>query len=143
MPILRYPSTRLVASAQDQFLDMLDWFSFLCAKDYLVELLRKTHSLTIADARMRAALIIPHVRIASGYVRQSLDGPAELSFVPAYYAILNLLKVYILVGPRHADLPKHRWHGATYDVSRRTVTLFSRRLLRSRRAVSFRCFMKQ
>jgi hypothetical protein len=38
MPILRYPSTRVVSSAQDQFLDVLDWFSSLCAKDYLVDL---------------------------------------------------------------------------------------------------------
>ena len=26
------------------------------------------------------------------------------------------MKVYVLLGPRHDDLPKHRWHGVTYDV---------------------------
>jgi hypothetical protein len=95
---------------------MLDWLGFLCAKDYLAHLLQRAHGLSAKEARARALLIIPHVRIAISYIRQSLDGPSEISFLPAYYAILNLMKVYVLLGPRHADLPKHRWHGATYDV---------------------------
>jgi len=116
MAILRYPKNDLLTSGQDPFLDMLNWLGFLCAKEYLVGLLQRAHGLSLRDARKRAVLIIPHVRIAIGYIRQSLDGPSDIAFLPAYYAILNLMKVYVLLGPRHADLPKHRWHGATYDV---------------------------
>lgn len=116
MTILRYPKSHLVLSKQDPFLDILDWLSFLSAKDYLTQLLQKVHSLTAPEARNRALAIIPHVRIASAYIHQSLDGPSEISFLPAYYAILNLMKVYILTSPFHGDLAKNRWHGATYDV---------------------------
>lgn len=68
------------------------------------------------DAKARAKRIIPHITTAISFIAQSFSGPQEVSFLPAYYAILNLAKVYILLGPRHADLPQHRWHGATYDV---------------------------
>jgi hypothetical protein len=39
----------------------------------------------------------------------------RLRYLPAYYAILNLMKVGVLLGPRHADLPKNRTHGASYN----------------------------
>lgn len=116
MPVRRYPTDKLLKSGQDPFLDILDWLGFLLAKEYLVDLLRRVHKMPAQEARSRAKQIIPHVRIAMRYVKQSLDGPADISFLPAYYAILNLMKVYILLGPRHEDLPNHRWHGATYDV---------------------------
>lgn len=116
MTILRYPKNQMLISRQDPFHDMLNWLGFLCAKDYLAQLLRRVHGFSARDARARAVLIIPHVRIAISYIRQCLDGPPDISFLPAYYATLNLMKVYVLLGPRHADLPKHRWHGVTYDV---------------------------
>lgn len=116
MTILRYPKNLMLISGQDPFLDMLNWLGFLCAKDYLAQLLQRVHGFSARDARARAALIIPHVHIAISFIRQCLDGPPDISFLPAYYAILNLMKVYVLLGPRHADLPKHRWHGVTYDV---------------------------
>jgi hypothetical protein len=113
----RYPKMHAVVSDQDPFADMLDWLSFLTASDYLVNLLHTRHGISPAEARARSRPIMSHVRIASGYVQQSLAGPAELSFLPAYYAILNLLKVYVLLGPYHAELEKNRWHGAMYDVT--------------------------
>jgi hypothetical protein len=38
-----------------------------------------------------------------------------VAFLPTYYAVLNLLKIYILFGPHYAQLPANRWHGAKYD----------------------------
>jgi hypothetical protein len=104
-----------VTSSQSGFTDVLDWLSFLTARDYLEQLLVITHGVPPQDTVKRCAQIIPHVRSAAAYIRQSLEGPPEISFLPAYYAILNLMKVYVLLGPRHADLAKNRWHGATYD----------------------------
>jgi len=34
--------------------------------------------------------------------------------LPTYYAFLNLAKVYVLLGPKHADMPRQRFHGASY-----------------------------
>ena len=119
MSVLRYPRNNLVTSLQDPFLIMVDWLGCLCANDYVVQLLQRVHALSPNEAQDRAVQIIPHVRIAASYIHQSLDGPSDISFLPAYYAILNLMKVYVLLGPRHADLPKHRWHGVTYDVHKK------------------------
>jgi hypothetical protein len=119
MTIYRYPTDVEVTSTQNGFADVLDWLGFLCAKDYLCDVLTGVHGLSPADAPDRALQIIPHVRTAMGFIQQSLEGPADLAFLPAYYAILNLSKVYVLLGPRHADLPSHRRHGASYEVERK------------------------
>ena len=115
--MIRYPTTREVVSNQDPLADVLDWLGFLAARDYLSELLTQRHGLSPAAASSRVNAIVPHVRTGREYVQQSLDGPPALSFLPAYYAMLNLMKVYVLLGPRHGDLQQHRWHGITYDVS--------------------------
>lgn len=119
VPILRYPTDQVVTSTQNGFVDVLDWLGFLCAKDYLLDVLVKVHGLAAQDAKRRAAQIAPHVRIAGEFIKQSLAGPKELTFLPAYYALLNLSKVYVLLGPRHADLGVNRTHGASYDVERK------------------------
>jgi hypothetical protein len=116
MALQRYDQDVIVASSQSGFVDLIDWLGFLCAREYLIELLKNTHGLGISVAKVRADQIVPHVRIAVAYIRQSLDGPDDLSFLPAYYAILNLMKVYVLLGPRHADLKNNRLHGVTYFV---------------------------
>jgi hypothetical protein len=115
MAIQRFEQDEVITSSQNGLVDILDWLGFLCASEYLVALLRNSHQMSPTDAVKRSAKIIPHVRLAVGYIRQSQEGPPELSFLPAYYAILNLMKVYVLLGPRHADLATNRWHGATYD----------------------------
>jgi len=99
--------------------DVLDWLGFLSATEYLVDVLVKVHGLKEEDAKRRAVQIVPHVRLAAGYIEQSLEGPRDLAFLPAYYAILNLSKVYVLLGHRHSELQKHRTHGVTYDVERK------------------------
>jgi hypothetical protein len=119
MAILRYPVDVVVTSTQNGFSDVLDWLGFLSASDYLRDILVKVHGLTAPEAKRRASEIIPHVRIASGYIQQSLEGPRDLAFLPAYYSILNLSKIYVLLGPRHADLPKHRTHGVSYNANRK------------------------
>ncbi len=84
--------------------------------EYVKDIVVSRHSLTPKQADRRVKHIIPHVEDAISFIDQARSGPEDVSFLPAYYAILNLSKVYILLGPRHADLPKHRWHGAVYDV---------------------------
>ena len=117
MPLLRYPSNHVASSKHDPFIDVVDWFGFLTAKEYLINLIRRVHHVPIKQAATRATNIIPHVRLAVDYIRQSLEGPPDISFLPAYYAMLNLMKVYVLLGPHFASLATSRWHGASYDVN--------------------------
>jgi hypothetical protein len=118
MLLCRYPTDMTTASKLDPFADLMDWLCYLTAPEYLQALLRKTHNLDSASSKSRAKRIIPHVRDAIHFLEQAVSGPAEVSFLPAYYAILNMAKVYILVSPNHSQLARQsRWHGATYSVA--------------------------
>jgi len=111
----RYKDVQLVASNQDPLIDMLTFLSFLRARDFTIDILVGRHGLSSADAKSRTKLIVPHVQVASNYLEQGAAGHADISFLSLYYGILNLLKVYVLIGPHHASLPSNRWHGATYN----------------------------
>ena len=114
--VYRYSAVHGVRTALDPFSDVLDWLSYMTSQEYLCDVLVRVHSLTSGQAKSRAKQIVPHVRDAISFVRQAASGPEEVSFLPVYYAILNLSKVCVLLGPRYADLPHHRWHGAIYKV---------------------------
>jgi YaaC-like Protein len=115
----RYAEIEGIVSPLDPLKDVLILLEYLTSRDYLVSMLQARHGLTEGDAAKRAKIIIPHVRAGFAFIEQSLATSADLSFLPAYYGILNFLKVYILVGRYHADLPNHRWHGASYPVGKK------------------------
>jgi hypothetical protein len=48
-------------------------------------------------------------------MQQALDSRDETAFLPGYYALLNLAKLYILFSDRHGELASNRLHGASYD----------------------------
>ncbi len=101
----------------NQLDDLIDWLGYLTSLEYLKDVLIRRHQLSSVLAKSYANIIVPHVDDALYFIHQALSGPPEVSFLPAYYAILNLAKVYILIGPRHAELAKNRWHGVSYDVN--------------------------
>jgi hypothetical protein len=102
-----------ITSKLDPFSDVLNMLDSLTSTEYVVELQSRTHGIPPDEAKQRAKRICPNVRAALQYVQQSLVGPPEVSFLPAYYAILCLSKVYVLLGKKHADLPTKQ-HGVTY-----------------------------
>jgi len=114
--MLRYPETHSIRSPLDPIHDMLVLVEYLTTKDYVISTLVSRHSITKKDAAKRAELIVPHVQTATAFIEQSLQTQPELSFLPAYYGILNLMKVYILIGPHYQELSAQRLHGATYPV---------------------------
>jgi len=116
MIVPRYLKTQQIDTHLDQLDDLVDWLGYLTSPEYLIEILVTKQNLSLTEAKSRAPKIISHVSVAISFIHQLLSGPQEVSFLPAYYAILNLAKVYILIGSRHAELSKHRWHGATYSV---------------------------
>ncbi len=111
----RYQEQRSILSVLDPMADVLNLVSYLRVTDHLVDLLVRRHGLPHASAKRRSKRVVPHVETALEYVEQCLAGPEALSFLPAYYAVLNMMKVYILAGPHHEALPRQSWHGATYD----------------------------
>ena len=117
--MFRYPEAQAISSPLDPIDDMLVLLEYLTSEDYLISILTSRQGILRKDAQNRAVQIIPHVRTATAFLQQSLQTQAELSFLPAYYGILNLMKVYILVGAYHMNLPAQRRHGATYPMEPR------------------------
>ncbi len=120
---LRFPLEKVIYSNLDHKTDIRNFISYLCARDYLQDILIQHHGLTKADAVARTPKIIPHIRIALEYVDLAWQSPEEIAPVACYYAILNLFKSIILMGPLHAELANNMWHGASYkhDNSRKTL----------------------
>lgn len=113
----RYSQFHRVSSPFDPFSCLLVLMEYLTVEDYVADLLISKHGVAKNDSQRRARQIRSYVRAATDLTSQALTSTPELSFLPAYYAILNLLKVSILVGPYHDQLPANRWHGATYPVT--------------------------
>ncbi|MCX6071179.1 MAG: YaaC family protein [Chloroflexi bacterium] len=114
-PFERYDTSGGFSSAFDPLDDLVLHLDFLAAINHTIDLLRSKHGVSASDARSRAIRIRPHARLAAQYIRQARTGPVEVSFVPSYYAILNLVKVWILCSSEHARLKANRLHGASYN----------------------------
>ena len=115
MEIQRYATDLGVISWRDPFEDLVVQLQFLNSPEYIVDVARRVHGIKEDEGKLRADLIASHARSSDAFIDQAMSGRTHTAFLPLYYAILNLLKIYILLSNRHADLPKHRWHGATYD----------------------------
>ena len=132
--MLRYgDKPEILASSQQILDDLADWLGFLLSIDYLQDVLHKVHGLSVPAARARAKLIVPYVRVALGFISQSLSGPKQLSYLPSYYAILNLMKVYILIGKHHAQLEGNRLHGVTAPAQAKPQSLLTDKVEMKRR----------
>src|SRR5580698_8646726 len=117
---MRYLETEIVGTPLNQFDDVVNFLNSLTSKEYLVNLIVERHKKTAAESEEIAKVVIPHIQSALGFIEQASTGPHQVSFLPCYYAVLNLLKVYILLGPYADSLSAQRHHGATYDVNAKT-----------------------
>ena len=112
-PIFRYPEARFISSVLDPYQDVKNLITAFCARDVVKEVLILKHQVSRGEAAKRAARIVAHTKTALQFLEQAEESAIEVSFVPAYYAILNLLKVYILAGPLAGSLHEHSLHGAS------------------------------
>lgn len=115
MPLLRYPRVRSVKFMAERLEALMTMVEFLTSADYTEQLLISTHLVPKRDAARRAKAIGAHVKTALAYIDQARGGSPDVAPLPSYYAVLNLLKVYILCSGSAARLSANRWHGASYD----------------------------
>ena len=119
MEIHRYQNHNTVMSALNPFEDVLCWVEGLTSPIYVKELLKSRHSLQGPQTiRRRSEAVARLVHIACEYLEQAMRGPKEVSFLPLYYAFLNLSKAYIVIGPYGNELDQNRWNGASYDTQK-------------------------
>lgn len=116
--IARYEEIYAVSTPLNPIDDLMSWISGLASVGYTSDILRTVHKMTI-NARILsgARLISVHAGNTIGFLDQAFSGPPDVSFLPLYYAVLNLSKIYIIASGRANDLVNNRYHGASYDVS--------------------------
>lgn len=118
--IHRYPSTSSAWSALDPLDDVVSWIKGLRSENYLSDVIKERHKNIPSVGKgfkARISMSSAHLAVACDYLEQGLSGPESVSFLPLYYAFLNLAKVYVALGPSFEELPKQRWHGVSYGLS--------------------------
>ncbi len=116
LSVYRYNSNQVTRTNLDPLEDLVSWISGLRSAGYVQDILRKKHFLTGAgEIRRCAQLISTYAENSVGLIEQAYTGSPALSFLPLYYSILNLSKIYLVCAGMRNDLAKNRYHGATYD----------------------------
>jgi len=113
---LRYKDTNVVCSRLNHLVDVRCWIEGLTSANYVRKILQSRHRITGSmNPASKSKVISNFVNIACKYLEQAENGPVEVSFLPIYYALLNLSKVYVLIGPYCDELARNRRHGASYN----------------------------
>ena len=124
--LCRYDHLQQVQTSLDPLQDSISWIAGLRSKGYVSDILRSKHGFTskkeIADCSQS---ICKFAQYAVGLLEQAYSGPPELSFLPLYYCLLNLSKVYIVLSPNRARLATNRHHGASYPLSKASQDLMT------------------
>lgn len=114
--IFKYPSELVAISRLNHLDDALDFVSFLTAEDFVSSQLNELHNKSKADSKELAKRIASHANLAKDYANLSISSKPEISFLPGYYAILNLAKIFCLAGQYSNEFDRQtKWHGATYN----------------------------
>jgi hypothetical protein len=120
--IHRYPNFERVFTRLDPFEDLLTWVHALKSNDYTCDLLKQIHNVPNHKIKRASSSITSHVTRVVEFIDQAYSGPKEISYLPIYYALLNLAKVMIITGGRINDLEQQRRHGANWSGIDRNVT---------------------
>ncbi len=113
--ILRYDGLEVVISPLNPIEDVVSWICGLSSTGYVSDILRTVHGISRAkEINKCTQLISTYAETSVGLIEQAYSGPAEVSFLPLYYALLNLSKIYIILSGKRVDLEKNQWHGASY-----------------------------
>ncbi len=114
--LTRYDSLSIAASPLDPIEDVTSWICGLNSSGYTSDILAKVHGISpAATVNQCAQMVSQFASTAVGLLEQGYSGPADISFLPLYYAILNLSKIFIIAAGKYQDLPSNRRHGVSYN----------------------------
>ena len=120
MQLFRYADRSQCRTPLDPLDDCTAWFRGLSSRDYTAELLQARHGFTDATrTRSCTRAIAAHADSAVDLLEQAFSGPARTSYLPIYYAMLNLAKVVVLCKGWLSELQTQRVHGASWSGIRR------------------------
>lgn len=113
--LARYDEIKSSISQLDPIEDAVAWIHSLQSRAYTTDILRSVHGFTRAEANARAVRSVQtYAGNALGFLDQAYAGPASVSFLPLYYAVLNLSKVSVIAAGLGRELNDQRLHGASY-----------------------------
>lgn len=136
--IRRYDNELPVSTPFDPLDDVLNWIRGLGSAGYASDILRHVHGFKSQhEIRESSRAMAMYSANACGLAEQAMHGPAETAFLPLYYSILNLSKIYVVLSGRRRLLSANQYHGASYNPSRKAsrsllteeITLWKRGVL--------------
>jgi len=127
--VLRYGEPEVVSTPLDPLEDIMSLICGLRSVSYVADILRSKHGVKEKKEIVSSSrLIVTYVDDALGLIAQAFSGPPEVSFLPLYYAILNLSKIYILMAGKRTQLERNRHHGASYPFEKRSRDLLTEQI---------------
>jgi hypothetical protein len=83
---------------------------------FVADLLREIHGFTSTHEIKRASdAVATHAENTVNLLGQGFSGVPDVSFLPIYYALLNVSKIYVILRGRQSELEHQRLHGASYN----------------------------
>jgi len=123
--IYRYPLADGFSTKLNPLEDLLIFTNGLRSMGYTSDLMRERHNITDSSLiRSATKSIKNYIDNANGLIEQAQVGPTRLSFLPLYYAILNLSKACICISGHEHRLHDNIYHGVTYDARGRLPSNF-------------------
>ena len=114
----RYSAVDVVTTRLEPLQDALQWLRGLRSEGFTKDLLTSTHGMAAKDARLAAKAIAAHSSVALDLLEQGLGAPPESSYLPLYYAFLDLAKIVVIASGRLSSLDAQRSHGVAWTAAR-------------------------
>lgn len=93
----------------------LSWIRGLRSVGLCADLLTRHHGFTAGRATRDAAkAIAAHAEVAVALLEQALAGPAHVSYVAAYYGLLDLAKIVVVASGALPALKREKFHGMSW-----------------------------
>jgi len=122
--IYRYQEVVSVFTPMDPMADITSWVRGLRSIQYTASLLEEVHKIPTSKVASSAKYVSAHSLHATEFLEQAYSGPYELSYLPIYYALLNLFKAMIAASGGLSNLNQQRHHGASWSgINRNTHDL--------------------
>lgn len=116
----RYDLVKSVSSNLNPIEDILNWIAGLRSNGYVSDLLKDTHGFSVSnEIKIASKAITAHAENTVNLFEQGFSSPKDVSFLPLYYAMLNLAKIQIIFSGNYNLLATQRTHGASYNPNKR------------------------
>lgn len=116
MRLYRYPDYHIVVTRLDPLTDATQWIRGLCSEGYVQGLLAELHGLDQQQVNESARAITAHARAAMDLFDLAFGtSSSQASYLPLYYALLNLSKIVVIASGKLASLNAQRWHGVQWS----------------------------